>query len=71
MRITNYKIIPKKCFFLQIFKVVYFAEKNTRILKNSIKFSIHLKKTEIRNTYIFTKCIDNFKFSISLKSYEE
>ena len=22
-------------------------------------------------TYIFTKCIDNFKFSTSLKSYEE
>ena len=69
VRFTNYGIIPKNMyiFFLQIFKVVYFAEKK-RIHKIYYSF---FKKPIIGNTYIFTKCIDNFKFSMSIKSYEE
>ena len=34
-------------FFLHIFKVVYFAPKNTRNSKNSIKFIIYLKKKNL------------------------
>ena len=72
MGITNYVGMPiNLSLFLQIFKVVNFAKK-TRILKNSIKFIIHFFQKEIIwHTYICTKWIYNFKFSISLKSYEE
>ena len=42
------------------------------ISKNSIKFIIHFfQKMIILHTHIFTKCIDKFKFSVSLKSNEE
>ena len=42
--------------------------KNTRFSKNSPKFIIHLKKKIIGHTYIYTKCNDNFKFTVSIKS---
>ena len=60
-------------FFLQIFKVVYFAQKKYVHFKKFHKIynSIFFQKPIIGNTYIFTKYIDNFKFSISLKSYEQ
>ena len=32
---------------------------------------IFFSKKDIWHTYVFTKCIDNFKFTISLKSNEE
>ena len=39
VRINKYLGIPRNCyFFLQLFKVVYFAPKTTQISKNSIKF---------------------------------
>ena len=37
MTFNTYKLFKK---FLQIFKIVYFATKNSRILKNFIKFII-------------------------------
>ena len=58
-------------FFKQIFKVVYFAQKNTHLSKNSLKFIIKylfFHKEVIGYTYICSKCIDNLKFTISLKS---
>ena len=47
--------------------------KNILISKNFIKFIIKffIHKDIFQHTYIFIKCFDNFKFSISLKSYEE
>ena len=66
---NTYKLVN---FFKQIFNV-YFASKNTRFSKNSIKFIIQFffQKPVIGHMYICTKCNDNFKFTISLKSYEE
>ena len=60
-------------FFFFINKVAYFAPKNMQFSKNSIKFIITLffQKEITGHMYIITKCIDNFKFTISLKSYEE
>ena len=64
----TYKLVKK----LHILKIVYFAPKNTRISKNHINlFFFFFQKEIIGHTYIFTKWIDNFKFFISLKSYEE
>ena len=66
----TYKLI---IFKKNIFKVAYFAKKNTSFSKNSQKFIIRLffQKEIIWHTYICTKCNDNFKFTVSLKSYEE
>ena len=45
---------------------------NFTISKYSVKFIIDFFQKKIfGHTYIFTKCIDNFKFTISLKFYEE
>ena len=69
LSLNTYKFVKIKC---KILKVVYFVQKNMCISNNSIKFIIiFFQKEIIRHTYIFIKCIDNFKFSISLKSYEE
>ena len=58
--------------FLLIFKVFFFAQKRSEFQKfHKIYYSFFLQKEIIGHTYILTKCIDNFKFSISLKSYEE
>ena len=60
-------------FFLQIYKAVYFAKKKTpafQQIPENLLFSFFLKLI-IWNTYIFTKCVNYFKFSISLKSYGE
>ena len=73
VRMPNYFRIPInfKVFFDKFLKL-FVLPKNTCISKNSIKFIIHLKNIYIiEHTYIFTKCNDNFKFSISLKSDEE
>ena len=60
-------------FFFIIIKVAFFAPKNTLFSKYSIEFIItyFFFNDIIGHTYIFTKCGDNFKFTISLKSYEE
>ena len=60
-------------FFSKLLKLLFLPQKNTRISKNSIKFIINFffQKEIIGHMYIFTTCIDNFKFTISLKSYEE
>ena len=73
VRKPNYLGIPINWCFFTFFKVVHFAKKNTSISKNSLKFIIHFffQKNIIGHTYIFNKWNDNFKFSISLKSYEE
>ena len=75
VRITNYLgiLINLFLFFYTFLKLLILPKKNTRISKNSIKFIIlfFLQKEIIGHTYICTKCKDNFKFSISLKSYEE
>ena len=68
VRISNYLGIPINFYFflLQIFLIVYFAKKNMRISKNSIKFIIHFfQKKIIWHIYIFTKYNANFKFSTS------
>ena len=63
---NTYKLVR---FFLPIFKVIYFTpQKKTCNSENSIK-TFFLKS--ILHMYICTKCNDNFKFSISLKSHEE
>ena len=52
-------------------KVVYFAKKYTCISKIPWNLLFIVFQNEIFPcTYIFTKCIDNLKFSISWKSYE-
>ena len=70
MCITNYLCLPINFYFIVIFKVAYFSPKKYAISKKSIKFIIpfFFLKEIIGHTYIFTKCIDNFKFNISLKS---
>ena len=71
MHITNYSGLSVNLYvyFLFIYKVADFAKKK-HFSKNSLKFSINffLQKPAIGHTYICTKCIDNFKFTISLKS---
>ena len=51
-------------------KLLILREKNTRFSKKSLKFIIHFffQKEIIGHTHICTKCNDNFKFTISLKS---
>ena len=60
--------------FLFIFKEknsVNFMERNTLFKKfPKIYYSFFFKKEIIGHTYMCTKCNDNFKFTISLKSYE-
>ena len=58
-------------FFLQIFNG-YFAQK-CALLKKFVKicYSFFFQKEIIGHMYICTKCNDNFKFAISLNSYEE
>ena len=58
---------------LNFFKVYFSPPQNTCISKKSVKFIIHFvfQKKIIGHTYKFTKCIDNLKFSASLKSYQE
>ena len=53
--------------FFKKFKVVHFAEKNTRFSKHYLKFIIHFffQKEIIGHTHICTKC-NNFKFTTSL-----
>ena len=55
--------------FFNKFLKLFILPKNMRISKNSRFF--FFQKPIIGNTYIFTKCIDDFKFWISLKSSEE
>ena len=49
-------ILPKNTLFKKFPKMYYSFKKKEEI---------------IRHTYICTKCNDNFKFTVSLKSYEE
>ena len=56
--------------FLYIFKVAYFVKKKIKKF-SKIYYSFSFQKEIIGHTYICTKCNDNFKFTISLKSYEE
>ena len=73
VRITNYLGLPINWIFWGFnFKVAYFTKKTTHFSKNSPKFIITFFQIEIiRHTYICTKCSDNFKYTVSLKSYEE
>ena len=57
-------------FFLEIFKVVYFAPKNMHISKNAIKFNILFFQNDLPAYIYIYKCIDNFKFLKPQKSYE-
>ena len=61
----TYKLVS---FYFFIFKVAYFAKK-IRKLKKHIKFIIpfFFQKEIIDHTYIFTKFIDNFKFTLISK----
>ena len=70
VRITNYLGLPIN--WLKKNQSYLFCEKNTRCSKNSLKCIIQLffQKEIIGHTYICIKCNDNFKFIISLKSYE-
>ena len=67
VRITNYSGLSINWYFF--FKVAYFANKKKHALsKNLLKFIIHIFfKNLYGHTYICTKCIDNFKFTLSLK----
>ena len=47
-----------------------FAPQKYAIFKKFHTFFFFFKEI-IGHMYIFTKCIDNFKFTISLNSYEE
>ena len=60
-------------FFKQFFKVVNFARKKYMLhLKKILKmYYFFSKRDNWAYIYIYTKCNDNFKFAISLKSYEE
>ena len=64
------RFIYKFYFYFFIFKVAYFATKKYGLFKKfpEIYDSIFFQKPIIGHTYICTKCIDNFKFTISLKS---
>ena len=67
LSLFTYKLARKQ---LQIFKVIYFAKKYALLKKISKIYYSFKKKEIIVHTYICTKCNDNFKFTISLKSYE-
>ena len=71
VRITNYIGLPINCLKknYKILKLFLWPQKNAHCSKNSLKFIINffLKKNVIGHTYIYTKCNDNFKFTISLK----
>ena len=54
-----------------IFLKLFILPKNTRISNHKIDYSFFFQKKIFGNTHIFTKCIDNIKFFISLKSYGE
>ena len=72
VRITNCLGILIIFFFLNL-KLFILPKKYAHIKKiHKIYYSFSCQKlTIIGNTYIFTECIDNFKFSISLKSKVE
>ena len=61
----------KLLFFYKFLKLFILPKKHTfqKISKNVL--FIFFQKEIIGHTYICTKCIDNFKFTIYLKSYEE
>ena len=73
VRISNYLSLPINWFFLFYFKVGYFAQKKYALLKKFPKnsFFFLFQKYIIGHTYICTKFNDNFKFTVSLKPYEE
>ena len=60
-------------FFIFIIKVAFFAPQKYAIFKkfHTVYYNFFFQKEIIGHTYIFTKCTGNFKFTISLKSYEE
>ena len=58
-----------KFVIFNFFKVAYFAQKNMYFSKNSLIYIFFFFQKEIiGHMYIRTKCKDNFKFTISLKS---
>ena len=65
LRRGNRCVLPIISVYLQIDKKNHTFQK----IPNFLIF--FFKKRIIGNTYIRTKCNDNFKFAISLKSYEE
>ena len=72
VRITNYLGLPINWIFFLNFKADYFGKKNMGFSKNSPQF--FFLKEIIGQTYICTKCNDNFKFSsnfqIFIKSHD-
>ena len=65
----TYKLV---ILFFLFFKVAYFVKKNYALFKKFSKFIIHFfSKRDNLALYMCIKCNDNFKFTISLKSYDE
>ena len=60
--LNTYKFVKKKKLKLFILHFKKF---------HKIYYYYFFQKEIIEHTYICTKCNDNFKFSLSLKSYEE
>ena len=67
---TGISRLPSKLVSFFFILKLFILPKNKRISKNYVKFII-IFFFKNRYSSIFTKSIDNFKFSISLKSYEE
>ena len=68
-RYTTYTFL----FFIFKLMKIFFHVKNMRISKKSLNFIVHYNCTEfiLPYTYLYTKCNDIFKFSVSLKLNEE
>ena len=69
VRITNYLGLPINLYLYFFFSSCSFCSKKYALFKKFPKiYSFFFQKEIIGHTYICTKCIDNFKFTISLKS---
>ena len=64
----TYKLVSFLIIFL---KLLMLPPKKDTNFKKFPKIYYSFKKKIIEHTHICTKCNDNFKFIISLKSYEE